>query len=72
MYSLSVRSNAIFFFFGCCLCVLGAFNILTTISIKTQPKINKFTFNSTTLYNNKYTGVQHSSGEMNLDIDYEP
>ena len=72
MYSLSVRANAIFFFFGCCLCALGAFNILTTIFIKTQPKINKFSFNSTSLYTNKYTGVQHSSGEMDIDIDFEP
>ena len=72
MYSLSVRINAIFFFFGCCLCALGGFNILTTIFIKTQPKVHKFNFNSTTLYTNKYTKVQHSSGEMDLDIDYEP
>ena len=72
MYSLSVRANAIFFFFGCCLCALGVFNVITTIFIKTQPKLNKFNFNSLSLYENKYTGVQHSSGEMDLDIDYEP
>ena len=72
MYSLSVRANAIFFFFGCCLCALGVFNVITTIFIKTQPKVNKFNFNSLSLYENKYTGVQHSSGEMDLYIDYEP
>ena len=72
MYSLSVRINAIFFFFGCCLCALGVFNVITTIFIKTQPKVNKFNFNSLSLYENKYTGVQHSSGEMDLYIDYEP
>ena len=72
MYSLSVRMNVIFFFFGCCLCALGVFNVLTTIFIQSKPKINKFNFNSTTLYNNKYTGVQHSSGNMDLYIDYEP
>ena len=72
MYSLSVRANAIFFFFGCCLCALGVFNVITTIFIKTQPKLNKFNFNLLSLYENKYTGVQHSSGEMDLDIDYEP
>ena len=72
MYSLSVRINAIFFFFGCCLCALGVFNVITTIFIKTQPKVNKFNFNSLSLYDNKYTGVQHSSGEMDLYIDYEP
>ena len=72
MYSLSVRANAIFFFFGCCLCALGIFNVLTTIFIQKQPIINKFDFNSTTLYTNKYTGIQHSSGEINLDIDFEP
>ena len=72
MYSLSVRINAIFFFFGCCLCALGIFNVITTIFIKTQPKVNKFNFNSLSLYENKYTGVQHSSGEMDLYIDYEP
>ena len=72
MYSLSVRINAIFFFFGCCLCALGVFNVITTIFIKTQPKINKFNFYSNSLYTNKYTGVQHSSGELDLYIDYEP
>ncbi len=72
MYSLSVRLNVIFFFFGCCLCALGVFNVLTTIFIQKKPKINKFNFNSTTLYNNKYTGVQHSSGNIDLFIDYEP
>ena len=72
MYSLSVRINAIFFFFGCCLCALGAFNIATTIFIKTQPKVNNFNFYSNSLYTNKYTGVQHSSVEIDLDIDYEP
>ena len=72
MYSLSVRVNSIFFFFGCCLCALGVFNVITTIFIKTQPKVNKFNFNSLSLYENKYTGVQHSSGEMDLYIDYEP
>ena len=72
MYSLSVRANAIFFFFGCCLCALGIFNVATTIFIQNQPKVNKFDFNSTSLYINKYTGIQHSSGEINLDIDFEP
>ena len=72
MYSLSVRANAIFFFFGCCLCALGIFNVVTTIFIQNQPKVNKFDFNSTSLYINKYTGIQHSSGEINLDIDFEP
>ena len=72
MYSLSVRANAIFFFFGCCLCALGIFNVVTTIFIQNKPIVNKFNFNSSTLYNNKYTGVQHSSGEMDLNIDYEP
>ena len=72
MYSLSVRVNAIFFFFGCCLCALGIFNVVTTIFIQNQPKVNKFDFNSTSLYINKYTGIQHSSGEINLDIDFEP
>ena len=72
MYSLSVRANAIFFFFGCCLAALAVFNIATTIFIKTQPKINNFNFNSTSLYQNKYTGVQHSSGEIELDVDFEP
>jgi len=72
MYSLSVRANAIFFFFGCCLVALGVFNVITTIFIKRKPIINKFNFNSTTLYDNKYTYMQHSSGEIDLDIDYEP
>ena len=72
MYSLSVRANAIFFFFGCCLCALGIFNVVTTIFIQNQPNVNKFDFNSTSLYINKYTGIQHSSGEINLDIDFEP
>ena len=72
MYSLSVRANAIFFFFGCCLCALGVFNVATTIFIQKKPIIHKFNFNSTSLYNNKYTGVQHSSGTMDLYIDYEP
>ena len=72
MYSLSVRINAISFFFGICLCVLGAFNIATTIFIKSEPIVNKFNFTSTTLYNNKYTGVQHSSGEFEIDFDFEP
>jgi hypothetical protein len=72
MYSLSVRANAIFFFFGCCLAALAVFNIATTIFIKTQPKLYNFNYNSTSLYQNKYTGVQHSSGEIELDVDFEP
>ena len=72
MYSLSVRANAIFFFFGCCLAALALFNIATTIFIKTEPKLNNFFFNSTSLYQNKYTGVQHASGEIDLDVDFEP
>ena len=72
MYSLSVRANAIFFFFGCCLVALALFNIATTIFLKTEPKLYKFNFNSTSLYQNKYTGVQHSSGEIDLEVDYEP
>ena len=72
MYSLSVRVNAIFFFFGCCLVALGVFNVATTIFIHNKPIVHKFNFNSTSLYNNKYTGVQHSSGTMDLYIDYEP
>ena len=72
MYSLSVRANAIVFFFGCCLVALALFNIATTIFIKTEPILYKFNFNSTSLYQNKYTAVQHSSGEIDLEVDYEP
>ena len=72
MYSLSVRANAIFFFFGCCLCALAVFNILTTIFIHREPIISNFNFKSTSLYQNKYTGVQHSSGEIDLEVDFEP
>ena len=72
MYSLSVRANAIFFFFGCCLCALAVFNILTTIFIHREPIISNFNFRSTSLYQNKYTGVQHSSGEIDLEVDFEP
>ena len=72
MYSLSVRINSIFFFFGICLTILGVFNVLTTILIKRIPKVNKFSFKSTSLYNNPYTKIQHSSGEMEMDIDFEP
>ena len=72
MYSLSVRANAIFFFFGCCLAALALFNIATTIFLKTEPILHKFNFNSTSLYQNKYTGVQHSSGEIDLEVDFEP
>ena len=71
MYSLSVRLNAIFFYFGCCLLALGIFNVLTTIFIKSKPKVNEFEFHSTSLYNNVYTKYQHSSGYLNMDIDFE-
>ena len=72
MYSLSARFHSIFYFFICCLLVLVSFNILTTIFLKPEPIVNKFKFYSTTLYNNPYTKVQHSSGSFDLDIDYEP
>ena len=72
MYSLSSRFHSIFFFFLLCLLSLIFFNILTTIFLKNEPIINKFNFNSTTLYNNPFTKVQHSSGEIDLDINYEP
>jgi len=72
MYSLSVRFNAILYYFGISLFALGTFNVLTTIFIKRQPTINKFNFTSKTLYINKYTDIQHSSGELDLDIDFEP
>ena len=71
MYSLSVRLNAIVFYFGCCLAALGIFNVLTTIFIKHKPKVNRFNFSSTTLYNHVYTKYQHSSGVMDMDIDFE-
>mgnify|MGYP002623812331 FL=1 len=51
---------------------MAVFNIATTIFIKTEPKLIKFNFNSTSLYQNKYTGIQHSSGEIDLEVDYEP
>lgn len=72
MYSISVRINAIFFFFGICCCILAAFNIGTTIFSQKPPIIKRFNFKSTTLYSNKYTRVQHSSGTMDLAIDFEP
>ena len=72
MYSLSARFHSILYFFLCCLLVLISFNILTTIFLNNKPKINKFNFYSTSLYNNPFTKVQHSSGELDLDIDYEP
>lgn len=72
MWSLSVRFHNIFYFFILCLLVLISFNILTTIFINTEPKVNKFNFYSTTLYNNPFTKVQHSGGEIDLDIDFEP
>ena len=46
--------------------------MITTIFLKSEPIINKFNFYSTTLYNNSFTKVQHSSGEIDLDINYEP
>ena len=33
--------------------------------------MNKFSFKSTSLYNNPYSKIKHSSGEMNMDIDFE-
>ena len=72
MYSLSARFHAIIYFFCLCLLILISFNILTTIFLKTEPIINKFNFSSTSLYNNPFTKVQHSSGEIDLDINYEP
>ena len=72
MYSLAARFHSIFLFFIYCLGVLISFNILTTIFIINEPIINKFNFYSTTLYNNPYTGVQHSSGKIDLDVNYEP
>jgi len=72
MYSLSARFHSIFLFFIYCLGILISFNILTTIFSINEPIINKFNFYSTTLYNNPYTGVQHSSGEIDLDVNYKP
>ena len=72
MYSLSARFHSIIFFFLWCLLALICFNIFTTIFLKNEPKINKFNFYSTSLYNNPFTKVQHSSGELDLDIDYNP
>ena len=72
MYSLTARFHSIFIFFIYCLGLLISFNIFTTIFTINEPIINKFNFYSTTLYNNPYTGVQHSSGEIDLDVNYEP
>ena len=72
MYSFSARLHAIVYFFCCCLLILISFNVLTTIFLKTEPIITKFNFYSTSLYINPFTKVQHSSGEIDLDIDYEP
>ena len=72
MYSLSVRLNAIFFNYIIYLAILGGFNILTTIFIVNQPKINKFDIKSTSLYHNKYTRHQQSNGILTMDIDFEP
>ena len=72
MYSLASRFHSIFFFFLLCLLALISFNILTTIFLKNEPIIKKFNFYSTTLYNNPFTRVQHSSGLIDLDINYEP
>ena len=72
MYSLSARFNSICFFFLLCLLALISFNILTTIFLNNEPIINKFNFYSTTLYNNPFTKVQHSSGVIDLEINYNP
>ena len=72
MYSLNSRFHSIIFFYFLCLLSLLCLNILATIFQKNEPIINKFNFKSTTLYNNPLTKVQHSSGELNLNINYEP
>lgn len=72
MYSLSIRINSIFFYFGVCLALLGAFNIATTFFLKGQPKVKYFKYTPTSLYLNQYTKVQHANGILNFDIDFEP
>ena len=72
MYSMAVRLNNIFFYFGVCLTILSLFNIATTITKDSKPIVNKFQYIPKMVYNNIYTRVQHSNGIMNVDIDYEP
>lgn len=72
MYSLSVRLNSVFFYFGVCTAILCGFNIATTILMDNKPKITKFEYTPSVVYNNRYTRIQHSNGVMDMDVDFSP
>lgn len=72
MYSLSVRVNSVFFYFGVCTAILGAFNILTTIMHKGTPIVKKFEYETEYLYYHNYAKVQHATPLLDIDIDYTP
>ena len=71
MYSLTNRLNTVFFYGAFCLAILCGFNILSTIFLSNEPKINSFKIHEKfTLYNNQYTGVQHSRSYFDLNVDF--
>jgi signal peptidase complex subunit 3 len=73
MYSISTRLNSVFFYFVICIIILCAFNILTTIFHNQKPTVAKFEVTRfTSLYNHPYTKVQHSTGLVDIDIDFAP
>ena len=72
MYSLSVRLNSVFFYFGVCTAILCGFNVATTIFLKKTSLVTKFSYTPKFVYNNRYTRIQHSNGVMEMDIDFSP
>lgn len=72
MYSITIRANSLFYYFGVCTSILCLFNLFTTIRHNDKPIVHSFKYTPNTLYDNPYTGVQHSNGVLDMDIDFEP
>ncbi len=73
MYSLSTRLNAVFFYFVMCLAALCVFNFSTAFLMKGEPSVIKFEITKfTSLYDHFYTKVQHSNGQLDMQIDFSP